>query len=90
MWNIASVAFVLIEMFGQHPGPKYPPSLAGIDASHRYTVERLVQDVFVGGACRNTFNIKGIGNAEPVNLDDVPFLNWDLPTTLVIGYRFGK
>ena len=62
MWNIASVAFVLIEMFGPHPGPKYPPTLAGIDASHRYTVERLVQDVFVGGACRNTFNIKGIGN----------------------------
>lgn len=62
MWNIASVAFVLIEMFGQHPVPKYPPILAGIDASHRYTVERLVQDVFVGGACRNTFNIKGIGN----------------------------
>lgn len=63
MWNIAAVVTILIKLFGANPVPKAPPStLAGIDVSHRYTVERLVQDIFVGGACRNTFNIKGVGN----------------------------
>ena len=62
MWNITSVAFLLIEMFSQTPAAKAPAPLAGIDAIQRYTVERLVQDIFVGGACKNTFNIKGIGN----------------------------
>lgn len=52
--------------------------------------ERLHFDFNLGFGRAFVYNIKGIGNAEPVNLDDVPFLNWDLPTTLVIGYRFGK
>lgn len=67
MWNIAAIATILIKMFGPTPAPKTAPfPLAGIDVSHRYGVERLVQDIFVGGACRNTFNIKGIGNSEGI------------------------
>lgn len=62
MWNIATLALLLIETYAQHMPPKAQLPSAGIDAIHRYTVERLVQDVFVGGACKNTFNIKGIGN----------------------------
>ena len=62
MWNIATLALLLIETYSHSIPPKAHVPLAGIDAIHRYTVERLVQDVFVGGACKNTFNIKGIGN----------------------------
>lgn len=64
MWSIAAIATILIKVFVPSPNTQVAVSsnLAGIDVSHRYSVERLVQDVFVGGACRNTFNIKGIGN----------------------------
>jgi hypothetical protein len=36
------------------------------------------------------YNIDGIGDAEPVDLSEIPLLNWDIPMTMVIGYRFGK
>jgi gliding motility-associated-like protein len=62
MWNITAIAIGLINFWGQSPSPKSSATVAGIDASHRFTVEKLVQDVFVGGACKNTFNIQGIGN----------------------------
>ncbi|MBK9490415.1 MAG: hypothetical protein IPO07_17755 [Haliscomenobacter sp.] len=58
MWNIASVAFFVDRDVQPTSSLPSPHLLAGIDAIQRYTVERLVQDIFVGGACKNTFNIK--------------------------------
>lgn len=52
--------------------------------------ERLHFDFNLGFGRAFVYNIDGIGDAEPVDLSNIPFLNWDFPTTLVIGYRFGK
>lgn len=52
--------------------------------------QRLLFDFNLGFGRAFVYKIKGIGNAEPVNLSDIPFVNLDLPTTLAIGYRFGK
>lgn len=52
--------------------------------------ERLHFDFNIGFGRAFVYNINGIGDAEPVDLSAIPFLNWDLPMTMVIGYRFGK
>lgn len=38
----------------------------GITTSSEYTVESLVQDIFVGGACKNIFNIQYAGHEKGV------------------------
>jgi gliding motility-associated-like protein len=40
--------------------------LAGIRTSDRFTPESLVQDIFVGGACKNISQIKSIGNKKGI------------------------
>lgn len=52
--------------------------------------QRLHFDFNLGFGRAFVYNINGIGDAEPVDLSGIPFLNWDLPTTMAIGYRFGK
>ena len=41
-------------------------SAEGIRTSGRFTTEALVQDIFVGGACRNVSRIRAIGNAKGI------------------------
>ena len=52
--------------------------------------ERLHFDFNLGFGRAFLYNIDAINDSEPVNLSDIPFLNFDLPTTIAIGYRFGK
>ncbi len=39
---------------------------AGVVTDDDFTVEELVQDIFVKGGCENTFNIRGIGDERSV------------------------
>ena len=48
------------------PPVVHSPSADGIRTSGRFTTEALVQDIFVGGACRNVSRIKAIGNAKGI------------------------
>jgi len=41
-------------------------SYQGISTSNEYTVESLVQDIFVGGACKNIFNIQYAGHEKGI------------------------
>ena len=52
--------------------------------------ERLHFDFNLGFGRAFLYDIKALNNAATVNLSDIPFLNFDLPTTITIGYRFGK
>jgi hypothetical protein len=52
--------------------------------------DRFLFDLNIGFGRAFVYNIEGIGDAEPVNLEDIPLLNVDIPTTLAIGWRFGK
>lgn len=53
-----------------------PPTLPaavmqeGIRTSDRFPVDVLVQDIFVGGACKNVSNIKAIGNKKGIGYFD--------------------
>lgn len=38
----------------------------GIRTSREFTVQELVQDIFVKGGCKNISNIRGIGNSEGI------------------------
>lgn len=42
------------------------PLLSGIRTSDRYSPASLVQDIFVGGACKNISRIKSIGNQKGI------------------------
>lgn len=48
--------------------PPAAPSLRqeGIRTSDKFSVGTLVQDIFVGGACKNVSNIKALGNAKGI------------------------
>lgn len=49
------------------PGPGGAPApLAGIRTSDRFPVDALIQDIFVGGACKNVSKIKAIGNKKGI------------------------
>ncbi len=49
------------------PGPGGAPApLAGIRTSDRFPVDALIQDIFVGGACKNVSKIKSIGNKKGI------------------------
>ncbi len=52
--------------------------------------ERLHFDFNLGFGRAFVFNVDGIGNAKPINLNKIPIANLDLPMTMVIGYRLGK
>lgn len=47
-------------------GPAPGPPLAGIRTTDRLPVGTLIQDIFVGGACKNVSNIKPIGNIKGI------------------------
>ncbi len=48
--------------------PSAPPEspLSGIRTSDRFSPESLVQDIFVGGACKNISRIKALGNQKGI------------------------
>lgn len=50
---------------GPAPAPAAPAG-AGIETDDSYTVEDLVQDVFVRGTCNTISNIKAIGNPDGI------------------------
>ncbi len=50
----------------QEPEPPVLPPDDGIRTSREFTVQQLVQDIFVKGGCKNISNIRGIGNAEGI------------------------
>ena len=49
--------------------------------------EKLVFDFNLGFG-RTLQNKISLSDSEPVNLNNIPFVNWDIPATLSIGYRF--
>ncbi len=49
--------------------------------------ERLVFDFNLGFG-RTLHNRISMKDSESVNLNNIPFVNWDIPGTISIGYRF--
>ena len=49
--------------------------------------EKLVFDFNLGFG-RTLHNKISLNDSKPVNLNNIPFLNWDIPGTISIGYRF--
>lgn len=62
------VALVLLALAGSSwsERPPYAPPAPGIITDDTYTVEELVQDVFVGGACNTITNIQAIGDEDGI------------------------
>jgi gliding motility-associated-like protein len=72
MWNLTALWFNFMSLLAQPvvttlvtttPAPLPAESIV---ANRNYTTENLVREVFVGGACRNTFNIKSIGSSKGI------------------------
>ena len=49
--------------------------------------EKLIFDFNLGFG-RTLQNKISLSDSEPVNLNNIPLVNWDIPATLSIGYRF--
>lgn len=65
---------ICLPLLGEHrrddgnarPVQEFNAPLAGIQTDDSYTVEDLVQDVFVSGACNTITNIRAIGNKKGI------------------------
>ena len=64
LWTI----LVLLTLAGSHRSERYSYALptGSIITDNTYTVEELVQDIFVDGACNTITNIQAIGNEEGI------------------------
>ena len=49
--------------------------------------EKLIFDFNLGFG-RTLRNQISLSDSKPVNLNNIPFVNWDIPATISIGYRF--
>ncbi|NRB61955.1 MAG: gliding motility-associated C-terminal domain-containing protein [Saprospiraceae bacterium] len=75
MYLNSGLLSIVLLLWGALPNSRLSDSSeqSGIETSLEYSVESLVQDIFVGGACKNIFNItytgheKGIGFFEGGN-----------------------
>lgn len=60
-------SWIAFSLPGEFPAPVGPPApLAGIRTTDRFPVDALIQDIFVGGACKNVSKIKAIGNKKGI------------------------
>lgn len=72
MYRLANIslwtALVLLTLAGSHRSERYSYALptGSIVTDNTYTVEELVQDIFVDGACNTITNIQGIGHEDGI------------------------